>query len=555
MGFNRDKFREKVESNKNKETTSKQQVQSDPIKQNLSGSFDERLKDTVGIGAPQHDLIVTPQSLKREETALSERSDELLKKQAEGTLTKEEADAFGASLEKYAGNADYLSKTQADDFSKKLTGSERRQIVSGMNAIGKSSVLLPAVPGVGTQQTAVSGTVKGQGASAPAGAWWSKQSMSTAKDVKDERQALSQTFATLRDKYMSGQATQDDFDAFTRRQVAFSKEAPSVFESELAERKSALEKNAGSFDAFENGEITGISQGSVSQLYENTYRAFLSGEADEASLDALAAAVLQFDGKYKAAVLAGTYVNEANAERDELRSDYDFWKGKSAILLRTKGSDSAEYKDAVARRDAAHEVYMNASMRADNERKIYDEYKEKDAYDALMREYAYATGAQDFEKMSRYRSTANGKTPEYNAFTQSYSETGFDDLTYEYVNKIDDAINIRAAYENANGLAIAGADNGYILEMNDDEVALYNYLYATEGKESANAFLNRLKGVLNKRSRQSMEYDFSAYAKEHPVSASTFSVLTSPLKGVSYIGQAADYLEDGKIDQNAGYNK
>ena len=37
--------------------------------------------------------------------------------------------------------------------------------------------------------------------------------------------------------------------------------------------------------------------------------------------------------------------------------------------------------------------------------------------------------------------------------------------------------------------------------------------------------------------------------------SSAFSVLESPLKGLSYLGQAADYLSDGEIDQNAGYNK
>ena len=91
--------------------------------------------------------------------------------------------------------------------------------------------------------------------------------------------------------------------------------------------------------------------------------------------------------------------------------------------------------------------------------------------------------------------------------------------------------------------------------MNADEIALYNYLYATEGKAAANAFVDKLKGVLNKRARQSLETSFADYAKEHPVSSSAFSTLIAPVKGLGYIGQAADYAADGKIDQNAPYNK
>ena len=69
------------------------------------------------------------------------------------------------------------------------------------------------------------------------------------------------------------------------------------------------------------------------------------------------------------------------------------------------------------------------------------------------------------------------------------------------------------------------------------------------------AYIDYLTGDLNYRQRAKAEEEWATYAKEHPVGSSAFSVLESPLKGLSYLGQAADYLSDGEIDQNAGYNK
>ena len=80
-------------------------------------------------------------------------------------------------------------------------------------------------------------------------------------------------------------------------------------------------------------------------------------------------------------------------------------------------------------------------------------------------------------------------------------------------------------------------------------------LYASQGKDAAHAYYDYLTGDLNYRQRQEEEAYWRDYAKESPVGSSVFSVLTSPMKGLSYLAQAADYLGTGSIDQNAAYNR
>ena len=109
--------------------------------------------------------------------------------------------------------------------------------------------------------------------------------------------------------------------------------------------------------------------------------------------------------------------------------------------------------------------------------------------------------------------------------------------------------------------SLLGLDNSERREMTDDEIATFNYLYAQDTAngdaehKNAYAYIDYLTGDLNYRQRAKAEEEWATYAKEHPVGSSAFSVLESPLKGLSYLGQAADYLSDGEIDQNAGYNK
>lgn len=71
----------------------------------------------------------------------------------------------------------------------------------------------------------------------------------------------------------------------------------------------------------------------------------------------------------------------------------------------------------------------------------------------------------------------------------------FGDARYDYINNIG---NFRAQsdVQQAQG---RGQDYGKYAFMSDDEIGVYNYLYATQGKKAANAFLSDLEPELDKQ--------------------------------------------------------
>ena len=176
--------------------------------------------------------------------------------------------------------------------------------------------------------------------------------------------------------------------------------------------------------------------------------------------------------------------------------------------------------------------------------------------------------SSDFAELSRYASTANGRTRSAaDRMLDSYddADSGWDDPFYEYINGNEAAgayIRSKAAAEGGGSadplVALFNASTGSKSEsqqMTDDEIAMYNYIYATQGKAAARKYYDYLESDLNYRRRKAEEEYWREYANEHKAAASAFSVVVSPTKAVTYVMQLADYLADGEIDQNASYNR
>ena len=180
---------------------------------------------------------------------------------------------------------------------------------------------------------------------------------------------------------------------------------------------------------------------------------------------------------------------------------------------------------------------------------FYSQFGDETTYGYFSKRFA-----DDYADNSKYVSTKYGD-PHLNIFSGTYDDTGFGDIEYDYINKNTDASNIKLTNDTVYGSTFAGTDKSERFQMTDDEIGIFNYIYKTEGKDAAYAFVDYLESDLNARQRQATQEAWAKYANESPFEASVFSVLTSPLKGVSYIGQATDFISDGKIDQNAGYNK
>ncbi len=180
--------------------------------------------------------------------------------------------------------------------------------------------------------------------------------------------------------------------------------------------------------------------------------------------------------------------------------------------------------------------------------------------------YADFAGASDFAEMSKYVPQEEKEQRALDIMLDNYSSDAapWDDPLYEYINGNEEAgawlSNAGANYygpDNAIGAFFGRAteNKAESQQMTEQEVATFNYLYATKGKAAAHAYYDYLLADLNYRQRKSEEEYWAAEAAKNPVGASVFSVVMSPTKGLSYIGQLTDYIGDGEIDQNAAYNK
>lgn len=189
---------------------------------------------------------------------------------------------------------------------------------------------------------------------------------------------------------------------------------------------------------------------------------------------------------------------------------------------------------------------------------------------AKTAEYDALQGAEDYAENSGYHSTRTETASEVHRPIVAQSGimngvSGYGDWVYEYINKNPYVLDAVREYRKGEGKSASaqGYDLSYLEQMDEDEVRTYNYLYAAQGKDAAQEFLDYIqsdpyyeKGSLNKRQRTEAEFRYSEFAKEHPVVASAVSVAQLPATAIAYAGQAFNAaLSGGELDPNASYNK
>lgn len=89
--------------------------------------------------------------------------------------------------------------------------------------------------------------------------------------------------------------------------------------------------------------------------------------------------------------------------------------------------------------------------------------------------YADLAKNEDFADKSKYNSTSNGREAKMSLMGNMYTETGYDDTLYEYINGNEDAqgkqmVNDVQAY----------TTHSYLKDLPEDEVKTFNYLYALD---------------------------------------------------------------------------
>lgn len=195
-----------------------------------------------------------------------------------------------------------------------------------------------------------------------------------------------------------------------------------------------------------------------------------------------------------------------------------------------------------------------------------DDFAEKSRYVSTATGKPSSTANMSLNRIQAISDALNGEMGKYvdEKGRRIYQDDAYGDLLYEWINQNQEAGElIRKQDETLFGgndpalRYLVGKVGGeqQAQRLTDQERGIFNYIYNTRGRDAAYDYYYSLTSELNERNRAAETEAQEAYAQEHPVGAALKSILQSPLKGLSYASQAADYLTSGTIDQNAPYNK
>lgn len=187
--------------------------------------------------------------------------------------------------------------------------------------------------------------------------------------------------------------------------------------------------------------------------------------------------------------------------------------------------------------------------RSDVEAKIEELKASKWDYEN-KKKYNSVSQNEDFAEKSGYVSTAYGDGFSWDKVLGSNEYgLGYKDLTYEYINNIDnirDEINYKHSLYSHDGID-TGSESKYERKGYDylekDEIAVYNYLYQTEGAEAAQDYLDYMEIELGKRKTESNRQFANKFAGTLPVLASATSVPLNLQSGLGFIDVAYQNLE------------
>ena len=247
------------------------------------------------------------------------------------------------------------------------------------------------------------------------------------------------------------------------------------------------------------------------------------------------------------------YLAEQEEKRKQAQKDESFWDSLGRWLGTTP--------DTTLPLAGVSNSSGNTNPAAEYDKQIaeFEDRIERAKYVQGYEGYMTNMAAEDYAANSKYVSTRTDVAMDdarWGVYNNMYDESKlFGDYLYDYINRNEDALAVAMVNNTATDAYFLGIDQGFLQELEDEEIGVYNYIYNTQGKDAANEYLSFLESDLQGRRRVQEQAFWAGYAKEHPVKSSVFSTMISPLKGLSYLGQAADMLDDGKMDQNAGYNR
>lgn len=321
---------------------------------------------------------------------------------------------------------------------------------------------------------------------------------------KEQKQAQNQQFAararTARaDKYenlVNSMRPEERVNLFTSNAGQYSGTREVLADLLSPERYSALEDRARNtyipaqfWQKFADNERNQ----QYAQRYQNTYvPASLAQDAIHRS-----GTGNDFNA-YSDAALRGEYLNKVdtgalqaeldalNAELSENKRYYDGAKRSLDSIARVKGKDDPtvqSYQKTVA------DYEEKQARAAQLQRDIHDSdaVKKYNAYESLRANADFAERSQ----------AAGSKRVQFDLLDPS--TWGVGDDKYDFVNDIDGYRNTVKFLSETQGAPTSYGLYSALSHITDDEKAMYNYLYATKGKEAAEEYLNYIEEGLNYR--------------------------------------------------------
>ena len=248
----------------------------------------------------------------------------------------------------------------------------------------------------------------------------------------------------------------------------------------------------------------------------------------------------------------------------------------AALNAEIEGYENIVYGLKVKRQEAQSGTYDREIL--ENELKIKQIEEVKKKYEEELSwahyfSYDDLRNRADFAELSQYQKDPRDGTEKYEKDWHGRPNEPWYSALYEAMNgnkEAQDALYDEAIYTSTRktfGSPGAGAQIVYDTSKKGkaetkfatpEQTQFFNYYYRKYGKEAAEKFYEeRLRDDLMLQQREESERKWREFATKNAgtaILATIGSVLESPMKGASYLMQLADYLEDGKIDENAAYN-
>ncbi|MBE5873778.1 MAG: hypothetical protein E7287_05135 [Lachnospiraceae bacterium] len=339
-----------------------------------------------------------------------------------------------------------------------------------------------------------------------------------------------------------------------RRRLAEEKFGYSSLQSDL----SALAGRISSYEGWSDEQAIGDTRRSVEDMHSRLsgYQKYKSdygvedGVDTEALLSGYQSIIDNWDtyaGYYGGYKTQGAF--DANMQKDRLAEEF---KGLTYDQVQEKkeqyGEDSAEYAfldkytgytDLTDFDKALAGISTGGGKRrgekmvggTDDVRDYYRELETaRNAYelDHATDRYKHLASEEDFAEQSGYVSTVEEKPMAF-----GMTDTVMD-RTYEFINNQGDIREkLLAEHDQTQSAAPIYTPSSYVERglhmMNEEEVGYYNYLYATEGKEAAEKYLDDIKVMLNKRATDSQAQEMEKAADESVLNSALMSLVSIPM--------------------------